>query len=93
SCFNILAKNFDDHSKNFAYLYSRDKGRYVLSPAYDLTRTPSMAEHFMTCMGNPLPGEKELFGLADASGIPRNRAEDIIRTVADNVSERLAEWL
>ena len=93
SCFNILAKNFDDHSKNFAYLYSRDKGRYVLSPAYDLTGTPSMAEHFMTCMGNPLPGEKELFGLADASGIPRNRAEDIIRTVADNVSERLAEWL
>ncbi|MBQ7979468.1 MAG: HipA domain-containing protein, partial [Candidatus Methanomethylophilaceae archaeon] len=58
SCFNVLSKNYDDHPGNFSYLYSDKEGRYVLSPAYDLTRSPNMKEHHMTCMGNPLPGEK-----------------------------------
>lgn len=33
--FNALAHNHDGHSKNFADLF--DQGRWVLSPAYDLT--------------------------------------------------------
>ena len=93
SCFNVFAKNFDDHSKNFAYLYLPEKGGYVLSPAFDLTRTPGMGEHHMTCMGNPLPGRKELSELADAMRIPKNRAEGIIADTEETVSELLGEWI
>lgn len=93
SCFNILAKNYDDHPGNFSFVYLQDEGRYKLSPAYDLTRTPNMKEHHMTCMGNPLPGEKELFGLATEMNIPKKQADETIRKVRDVVSEDLAEWL
>lgn len=93
SCFNVFAKNFDDHSKNFAYLYLPEKGGYVLSPAFDLTRTPGMGEHHMTCMGNPLPGRKELSELADVMRIPKNRAEGIIADTEETVSELLGEWI
>ena len=34
--FNVMACNFDDHSKNFSFLMDR-KGKWRLSPAYDLT--------------------------------------------------------
>jgi serine/threonine-protein kinase HipA len=33
--FNVLARNCDDHTKNFAFLMDRD-GRWTLSPAYDI---------------------------------------------------------
>lgn len=93
SCFNVLAKNFDDHPGNFSYLYLPDEGRYVLSPAYDLTRTPNMREHHMTCLGNPLPSEKELLALASEMNIPRGQAAEIVSRVGDVVSEDLSEWL
>ena len=93
SCFNILAKNRDDHSGNFAYLYNEKEGRYLLSPAYDLTRTPELKEHHITCMGNPLPEEKELLMLASKMDIPKRMAEDIIAEVKKVVTGELKEWL
>lgn len=33
--FNVLARNCDDHSKNFAFLLTQE-GRWTLAPAYDL---------------------------------------------------------
>ena len=93
ACFNVLAKNMDDHSKNFAYLYSEERGGYVLSPAYDLTRTFGQKEHEMTCMGEGAPGRDDLMALADRMRIPPAKAEEIADTVGDVVSERLSEWL
>jgi serine/threonine-protein kinase HipA len=33
--FNVLARNCDDHTKNFAFLMDQ-KGKWILSPAYDI---------------------------------------------------------
>lgn len=33
--FNVLARNCDDHTKNFAFLMDRDR-KWMLSPAYDI---------------------------------------------------------
>lgn len=59
--FNALAHNHDDHAKNFAYLF--DHGRWMLSPAYDLTfaRVRGMAdEHTTAFAGAGLPTRKVL---------------------------------
>lgn len=34
--FNVLAKNVDDHTKNFSFIMDR-KGKWSLAPAYDIT--------------------------------------------------------
>ncbi|MCL2651789.1 MAG: type II toxin-antitoxin system HipA family toxin [Candidatus Azobacteroides sp.] len=39
--FNIIARNVDDHSKNFSFRMNRD-GTWRLSPAYDLTYSVDM---------------------------------------------------
>ena len=93
ACFNILSKNMDDHSKNFAYLYSEERRGYVLSPAYDLTRTIGQKEHEMSCMGNGNPGKEDLLALADKARISKRDASEILETVDRVVKDRLSEWL
>jgi serine/threonine-protein kinase HipA len=36
-CFNVRSGNADDHGKNHSFLFDGDSGRWILSPAYDLT--------------------------------------------------------
>jgi len=51
---NILAFNFDDHAKNFAYLMDRN-GQWRLSPAYDITYSKGMLKsHTTTIAGKDL---------------------------------------
>lgn len=40
ACFNVLAHNKDDHSKNFAFLMN-EKGEWQFAPAFDLTFSSS----------------------------------------------------
>ena len=51
---NILAFNFDDHAKNFAYLMDKN-GKWSLSPAYDITYSKgAMKSHTTTIAGKDL---------------------------------------
>jgi len=47
---NILAFNFDDHAKNFAYLMDRN-GKWSLSPAYDITYSKGVMKSHTTTVG------------------------------------------
>ena len=42
--FNIIFGNKDDHTKNFSYIFTKDK-RWILSPAYDLTLNNGLNWH------------------------------------------------
>lgn len=67
--FNALAHNHDDHAKNFAYLF--DQGRWMLSPAYDLTfaRVRGMAdEHTTSFAGEGQPTRKALRKVCESFG-------------------------
>jgi serine/threonine-protein kinase HipA len=51
-CFNVLAHNRDDHSKNFSFIYEPTKTTWLLSPAYDLTYNDGFnGEHTTTVAG------------------------------------------
>ncbi|MGY4490739.1 type II toxin-antitoxin system HipA family toxin [Pseudomonas sp. TE3610] len=51
--FNALAHNYDDHSKNFAFLRSGDG--WVMAPAYDVTFSEGMGEHSTSFAGKGKP--------------------------------------
>lgn len=93
ACFNILAHNRDDHSKNFSFLYDEAKGSYILAPAYDLTYTPSILEHEMSCCGSGNPTESDLLALAQKTGIPYQKAREILNQVKQVVQARLGGWI
>ncbi|MBO4541146.1 MAG: HipA domain-containing protein, partial [Bacilli bacterium] len=93
ACFNVFAQNRDDHSKNFSFLYDEEKRSYVLAPAYDLTFTPNIKEHEMTCCGNGNPGEDDLFALAETMSIPKENAEKAIKGIKEIVESKLGKWI
>jgi serine/threonine-protein kinase HipA len=88
--FNLLACNQDDHSKNWAFL-QQDNGQWQLSPAYDLTFSPSpYNEHATAFMGyGKQPPLKQMQRLAAQANIDSWRsAQHIIAQVVD----ALANW-
>lgn len=52
--FNAVFHNYDDHTKNFAFLCS-ESGVWTLSPAYDLTFSDGMGEHSTAFSGHGKP--------------------------------------
>jgi serine/threonine-protein kinase HipA len=65
ACFNVLAHNRDDHSRNFAFVMD-EQGRWSPSPAYDLTFSSGPGgEHTMLVAGEGRsPGRAQLVTLA-----------------------------
>lgn len=64
-CFNVLAHNRDDHSKNFSFVMD-EKGTWRFSPAYDLTFSFGPGgEQSTTVMGEgKKPNQEHLLQLA-----------------------------
>lgn len=92
ACFNVLAKNKDDHGKNFSFIFDEDRRSYILSPAFDLTYNPFIKEHEMTCMGSGNPDVDDLIALAKKMGIKKEEAESIISFIQEVVTRRLSKY-
>ncbi len=86
ACFNVLAHNRDDHSRNFAFLMDSD-GAWRLSPAYDLTFAEGPGgEHTTLVVGEGrAPNRRHLERLAHEADVKRaTTALDQVRAaVAD----------
>lgn len=85
ACFNVLAHNRDDHTKNFSFLIDTT-GRWVLAPAYDLTFSygPGGWQSTAVMGEGKAPGVADLRALAKKHGIAA--AESMIARVQDAIS-------
>ncbi|MBP5293725.1 MAG: type II toxin-antitoxin system HipA family toxin [Clostridia bacterium] len=90
--FNEYAKNFDDHTKNLAFLMNK-KGTWSLAPAFDMTfsyRKDSLwvSEHQMLINGKSREIAKDDFlKVAELAGIKKNDALVCEEQVHDAVSK------
>jgi len=89
--FNVMARNCDDHTKNFNFLLKQG-GRWTLSPAFDITHAhnPSgkwTAQHLMSVNGK-FDGitRADLLAEADKYSIPRRKE------ILDEVKEAVSRW-
>ena len=87
--FNVLARNRDDHAKQFSFLMDRD-GRWSLAPAYDLVFTDgSGGEHSTSVLGHGRDiGRETLVRLGAEADLDAAGA----RCVIDEVSAAVADW-
>ena len=85
ACFNVLAHNRDDHSRNFAFLMDA-RGAWRASPAYDLTfsQGPGGEHTLLVDTEGKNPGREHLERLAATAGI--KRAARIIDEVRAGIS-------
>ncbi len=84
--FNVLARNQDDHVKNIAFLMDQ-RGRWSLSPAFDLTYSYNPSGDWTARHQMSLGGKREGFtgsdleGVANTASMMRGRAATILREV------------
>ncbi len=77
--FNVLCGNKDDHSRNFSFLCD-DRGKWRLSPAYDITACAGMnGEHAMTVNGKGRDiADEDMLAVAKGAGLPLSKSREII---------------
>jgi serine/threonine-protein kinase HipA len=95
--FNVMARNCDDHTKNFAFLLKQDR-LWELAPAYDITHAHNSKggwtyQHLMSVNGKfQQITRKDLLEVADRFGVrrPQDALADV-RAALDNWSSCAAD--
>lgn len=84
AAFNVLARNRDDHGKNFSWLMDAS-GHWRFAPAYDLTFSSGpMGEQSTTVMGEgKQPGREHLLQLGEKYSLKNRKAiiEEVLSAV------------
>jgi serine/threonine-protein kinase HipA len=89
--FNVLARNCDDHTKNFAFRLKKD-GKWELAPAYDVCHAYQpkhkwVSQHALSINGKRTNIAKEDL-LAIGKSIKHKKAEETI----DEISNTVGQW-
>lgn len=89
--FNIIARNHDDHSKNFAFILKND--HWSLAPAYDLAYSYKPGSPWVNSHWMSLNGKRDNFTRSDFYSLEKlspifskRKIEDIIDTTIEQVS-------
>ncbi|MGB3181604.1 MAG: type II toxin-antitoxin system HipA family toxin [Cyclobacteriaceae bacterium] len=89
--FNVLARNCDDHTKNFAFLMKKDTAKWTLAPAYDICHAYRPNSQWVSQHALSINGKRKNITQADfltiAEAMNIRKAEEIIQEVNDTVKE------
>jgi serine/threonine-protein kinase HipA len=77
--FNYYAENFDDHARNFSFLYV--DGKWKVSPAYDMTHDSPLGQHATTVGFKSNPTEEDFIEAGVSVQMSRKLCSDIIDEV------------
>jgi len=85
--FNVYARNFDDHARNFSFICR--EGRWTLAPAYDLTNDNTLGEHASTVNFKGLPTDEDMVTVGTNIRMTGRRCRQIIDEVKDITGNNL----
>lgn len=90
--FNVLARNCDDHTKNFAFLMDRD-GKWKLSPAYDICHAYRPGSLWVSAQSLMVNGKRD--GIRDADFLEVARKMNIKKPQEkiDRVRAAVRKWM
>lgn len=92
--FNVVARNQDDHTKNFSFLMNKD-GKWRLSPAYDVAYSYKPGSHWVEQHNMSLNGKRSAFTRNDlltvASQIGNFKERDA-NDIIEQCTEAVSRW-
>ncbi|QEY58914.1 type II toxin-antitoxin system HipA family toxin [Pseudomonas sp. C27(2019)] len=91
--FNIVARNHDDHAKNFGFMLRGDK--WGLAPAYDLAYSYKPGSKWVNSHWMSLNGKRDDFVREDFYSLEKLSplfSRSFINSVIDEVIEKVAGW-
>lgn len=89
--FNVLARNNDDHTKNFSFLMDR-QGQWKLAPAYDLCYSYKPGGRWIGQHQLSLNGKQDDFTRQDLITVGVKMGIRRCREIIDEVTETVSQW-
>lgn len=89
--FNVLARNCDDHTKNFAFLMNQE-GKWSLSPAYDICHAYRPDSEWVSQHNLSINGKRKDFSLQDFLQIAEQNSIRNPKSIIEEVLERVNKW-
>ena len=89
--FNIVARNQDDHTKNFSFLMNRE-GKWQLSPAYDVTYSYNPTGDFTSKHQMSINGKRDDFSINDFLKIAQSMHIRNAKEIIEEVIEAVSQW-
>ncbi len=94
--FNVVARNQDDHAKNFAFLLHKGDPKWRLAPAYDIAYSYRKDSPWVETHQLSLNGKRDDFVRADLHQVARTCIGHFSQKAADEIIDRtiavVAEW-
>lgn len=92
--FNVLAVNQDDHVKNVSFLMDK-KGKWSLSPAYDITFSYDKTNRWLSAHQMLINGKSENILLEDLLNAGKNMGISSVtcKNIINEVQHAVAQWI
>ena len=89
--FNVVARNNDDHTKNFSFLMDRN-GKWKLAPAYDLCYSYKPGGRWIGQHQLSLNGKQDAFTRQDILTVGENMGIRRCNEMMDEVIDAVSNW-
>lgn len=89
--FNVMARNHDDHTKNFSFLMNK-QGQWSFSPAYDLCYLYTPEGKWTNRHQLSLNGKQDGFTMEDLQQVGERMGIRSHKTVIGEVQEAVSHW-
>jgi len=89
--FHVIARNQDDHTKNIAFLMTRD-GKWTLSPAFDVTYSHNPAGQWTNQHQMSIAGKRDGFTRQDLVEVGRSISLKQPDRIIDAVTDTVRRW-
>ncbi|MHC1706872.1 MAG: type II toxin-antitoxin system HipA family toxin [Bacteroidales bacterium] len=89
--FNVLARNCDDHTKNFAFLMDKT-GKWTLSPAFDVCHAYRPGSNWVNSQSLTVNGKRENINIDDFLAVGREMNIKKAKQIIMGVTETIKKW-
>lgn len=89
--FNVVARNHDDHAKNFSFLMDQ-QGNWKISPAYDLTYSYKSGGTWTSVHQSSINGKYDAFERSDLIELGKTFGIKNSKVIFQEVIEAVSKW-
>jgi serine/threonine-protein kinase HipA len=89
--FNVIARNCDDHTRNFAFLLNKDKG-WALSPAFDVCHSYRPGSTWVNQQSLSVNGKRQNITHADFLSVAKQMSIKKVPAILEQVNTVVQNW-
>lgn len=89
--FNVISRNCDDHTKNFAFMMEKD-GPWKLAPAYDICHAYRPESQWVSQHALSLNGIRKAFTIADLLSVAKQMNIKKPKQIIDQITTVVQSW-